>query len=1315
MAEGARDYGLYDRAIRALSSGRDWWRDTTDPNRPRQRKAVDVNLPVDAPEEPWYKKIPAPLEIAEQVGRAAVEPIKTQAKSAGGKLAGALGATSEASGRAFGAALDVADPRNTGSEKKPATDIVWEGLKGIRSGYEKGLEATSASQEFTKRAPEGTLSGANPVQRGMLGLGLDVVTDPTNLIPEKYLGTGAAALLGAGDVSAAWLPPKLFKASRGIEGFTSRMRNQGDAAKILDVGFGTKGGTDVLENWGHASSYTPAAGKAARKAGKAPRGTSNRSYSQSNYAEYLPLDFEDSVKVLDIQNAPVPREDIDEILKTLHPDKDKDLIQRIEDQYAAQAPYVIEHSKIRSGEIPVKVYADHLKKIQKNPEALTKIRKLNKTLAYESGTTYGARYGEHGSHATGNAPLNQPSQTGQYGAIHYSDYNASSQPSIAFDPRQTLFAPPESQKAPLDKVPWQKGKLAPAETPSGYWGGTFPGTMPPDAPGGISSPLPGQGPLPPVQAPVATPLNPQQDATAWAAQNLPKSWANPPMYKGQPIPTYEQSTIKELVAAGRPLTKDQTKKLEIIKQFESGYYTPEDWTSVGTSTPQHAEPISEAQSHADSFKVLFDDPSFMSDEMIEQFHMLSPDAQAAFAQSHPEDYSWMTNTMAWEDYQNGKGYSASIGAVPPPQVEDLTSHHKDVESILQDYGIHFPPTYENFTPKTAVQVHENAINYLTLIGANDAADDVQKLWDMKKSSELIEGIANETPALDNFANDVPAVPTPSNNYVSDMVNASQNPNNPENIQGAWGMLLGAEQMEFSQNYPELFEQIKPIIYPASWSPELPSALPEGIPGFDDDIVKAPNLEGYLGEPLPSVSAPDAPGKATLENLDTYGSLDYLKNTYPHVAENFGKSSGTEMGSIESHTKDVLKQWETQLAPEEFEEISARYGTDVNALMNVVLPLHDIGKPQALASGDKTLQHSFTVPILEDILQKEGFDKKDIDLARELFNHDMIGSLLQGTSKFTPQEVAEQIAAKADKIGMNPSDFAKLQLAFFQADASAYPFVTQFMKQMPSGQWISGSPKVKPIEDLIAGIKSAPVAAPEEFKLKDANPNLAGMYSKKIYTKGGKDYIFKVADPSKAHMPEMETRANKVAALGGLYDAGTTVQTLEGKLGSMQPLIGNRSDWPTLRHDDLTKLSSADLRDIIRHHPVDWLTSNHDAHKGQWLKTPNGIIEIDRGQAWKHFGEDKLDVNYHPNEKFGEQPPIYNQIAKLYKEGKLPQLNEGDIDSVIWASVAKLIDNKQPVMNNIESALAKFNKSDKIPIAHERFNTLMQDLDKFWKK
>ena len=259
------------------------------------------------------------------------------------------------------------------------------------------------SQEVGARVPEEVKDKFSPFGKAYLSLATDIVTDPTNVIPAK-----AAAIPLAGAAKLAWLPPSLFKKARNIEGFTTQLGSKSHADKILKEGFGIPESSDILGRWGYASSYTPATGKAARKTGQAPIGTLNQSYTGSSYAGYMPVDFGPEVKVLDTVDVPVPKEDIDEILKTLHPVKDKNKIESIKAAWEDQSKYVMEHSDVRSGKIPVEKLAEHYKKIQQDPIALESVRRLNRLLG-EGGTTYGAGYGTHGNSAYGQSPLNQPS------------------------------------------------------------------------------------------------------------------------------------------------------------------------------------------------------------------------------------------------------------------------------------------------------------------------------------------------------------------------------------------------------------------------------------------------------------------------------------------------------------------------------------------------------------------------------------------------------------------------------------------------------------------------------------------------------------------------------------------------------------------------------------------------------------------------------------------------------------------------------------------------------------------------------------------
>lgn len=200
------------------------------------------------------------------------------------------------------------------------------------------------------------------------------------------------------------------------------------------------------------------------------------------------------------------------------------------------------------------------------------------------------------------------------------------------------------------------------------------------------------------------------------------------------------------------------------------------------------------------------------------------------------------------------------------------------------------------------------------------------------------------------------------------------------------------------------------------------------------------------------------------------AVDRFKATYPTVAQHYARSTHTEMGSIEQHTRDVGREWALQLSADQLHGISTRFGSDVGKVLTAAIALHDIGKAEAIESGaGKEAQHAHTIPILQDVLQQEGFSEQDVTLATELLNHDLIGPLFRGYEGFASNEatVVAGLKAKAKKVGMPVADFVTLQLAFYQADASAYPYITQFMTQEPSGQWhFKGRKQIAAVEALV---------------------------------------------------------------------------------------------------------------------------------------------------------------------------------------------------------------------------------------------------------
>ncbi len=89
--------------------------------------------------------------------------------------------------------------------------------------------------------------------------------------------------------------------------------------------------------------------------------------------------------------------------------------------------------------------------------------------------------------------------------------------------------------------------------------------------------------------------------------------------------------------------------------------------------------------------------------------------------------------------------------------------------------------------------------------------------------------------------------------------------------------------------------------------------------------------------------------------------------------------------------------------------------------------------------------------------------------------------------------------------------------------------------------------------------------------------------------------------------------------------------------------------------DTANLSAQDLVTLQKHHVLDWLISNHDAHQKQFLRMPDStIVGIDKDQAFRYFGRDRLDWDFHPNAVIGEfeseLDPVYNTLWRDFHEG-----------------------------------------------------------------
>ena len=176
--------------------------------------------------------------------------------------------------------------------------------------------------------------------------------------------------------------------------------------------------------------------------------------------------------------------------------------------------------------------------------------------------------------------------------------------------------------------------------------------------------------------------------------------------------------------------------------------------------------------------------------------------------------------------------------------------------------------------------------------------------------------------------------------------------------------------------------------------------------------------------------------------------------------------------------------------------------------------------------------------------------------------------------------------------------------------------------------------------------------PESFSY-TGKAQVGGAHAKEFWTdEAGERWLFKPAErAADDFIAHGEEAAYKIARLIDPDAIEVRTVRLNGKTGSIQKWrtdLKREIDFDGMSPVDLTTL---DIEQIQREHVVDWLIANHDGHAKQFLRARNGrVYGIDKGQAFKHLGEDRLSIDYHPNGQFGEQEPFYNTLFRAAKAG-----------------------------------------------------------------
>lgn len=185
-------------------------------------------------------------------------------------------------------------------------------------------------------------------------------------------------------------------------------------------------------------------------------------------------------------------------------------------------------------------------------------------------------------------------------------------------------------------------------------------------------------------------------------------------------------------------------------------------------------------------------------------------------------------------------------------------------------------------------------------------------------------------------------------------------------------------------------------------------------------------------------------------------LEKLANSSdPRLARWYGNDahSGTEMGSIRSHTTDVMRNYETLKGQFGLSQVKLTGQASPDEFMRTFLAVHDIAKSEAVALGAKAAQHEFIGPAVDAILARMGYSPELRALAQSMVHNEALGKMLvANTMAKTPAQSAE-ILKNAEKnfrdshaalvksgVKIGVEDYTKLVSAFYHVDAGAYPFL-----------------------------------------------------------------------------------------------------------------------------------------------------------------------------------------------------------------------------------------------------------------------------------
>ncbi|MEA2098107.1 MAG: hypothetical protein U9P70_03480 [Patescibacteria group bacterium] len=164
-----------------------------------------------------------------------------------------------------------------------------------------------------------------------------------------------------------------------------------------------------------------------------------------------------------------------------------------------------------------------------------------------------------------------------------------------------------------------------------------------------------------------------------------------------------------------------------------------------------------------------------------------------------------------------------------------------------------------------------------------------------------------------------------------------------------------------------------------------------------------------------------------ENFSSEKLIALLEKQYPGVYKQ--DTDVWEGYTLKQHTLMVMEQFEKYFSDK---TLPANINKDN---FRLILALHDIGKPEAIAKEGKHFQHKYTQQYIQKLFGELKIDKKHTDLALALTSEDPIGKYIANKANAIDTKTAiENMAIEA---GISTEDFFELLCIYYKSDAGSY--------------------------------------------------------------------------------------------------------------------------------------------------------------------------------------------------------------------------------------------------------------------------------------